>query len=231
MSILYEDNLQSVPCEKRAEILLNRPESQWFERKGIKIRPVDIARPIIAFANAEGGLLVIGASNGKVAGFNYSPKFENEVRQAIHDYIRPHINVPIEKMKLINSSGDLDEVLLLTVSPSDTVYEDQSGKCFMRVGDDSRELKYNDRRELEYNKGLKQYDGEIVKDSTTQDLDSDLISKYCVKIGYKGENPFSILRARFLLSSDNRQTNACHLLFSKHPRTYYHKQVCELLNF
>ena len=89
MSILYEDNLQSVPCEKRAEILLNRPESQWFERKGIKIRPVDIARPIIAFANAEGGLLVIGASNGKVAGLNYNLKFENKVRQAIHDYIRP----------------------------------------------------------------------------------------------------------------------------------------------
>ena len=81
MSTLYEDNLQSVPCEKRAEILLNRPESQWFERKGIKIRPVDIARPIIAFTNAEGGLLVIGASNGKVAGLNYNPKFENKVRQ------------------------------------------------------------------------------------------------------------------------------------------------------
>ena len=50
MNILYEDNLQSVPCEKRAEILLNRPESQWFERKGIKIRPVDIARPIIGWS-------------------------------------------------------------------------------------------------------------------------------------------------------------------------------------
>lgn len=221
MDILYEDNLQSVPCKKRAEILLSRPESQWFERKGIKIRPVDITRPIIAFANAEGGLLVIGASNGKVAGLNYNPKFENKVRQAIHDYIRPHINVPIEKMKLINSSGDPDEVLLLTVSPSDTVYEDQSGKCFMRVGDDSRELKYNDRRELAYNKGLRQYDGEIVKDSTTQDLDSDLISKYCAKIGYKGKDPFNILRARFLLSSDNRQTNACHLLFSKHPQDVF----------
>lgn len=231
MSILYEDNLQSVPCEKRSEILLNRPESQWFERKGIKIRPVDIARPIIAFANAEGGLLVIGASNGKVAGLNYNPKFENEVRQAIHDYIRPHINVPIEKMKLINSSGDLDEVLLLMVSPSDTVYEDQSGKCFMRVGDDSRELKYNDRRELEYNKGLRQYDGEIVKDSTTQDLDSDLISKYCVKIGYKGKDPFSILRARFLLSSDNRQTNACHLLFSKHPQDVFPQASVRVTKF
>ena len=134
-------------------------------------------------------------------------------------------------MKLINSSGDPDEVLLLTVSPSDTVYEDQSGKCFMRVGDDSRELKYNDRRELEYNKGLRQYDGEIVKDSTTQDLDSALISKYCVKIGYKGKNPFSILRARFLLSSDNRQTNACHLLFSKHPQDVFPQASVRVTKF
>ena len=35
-------------------------ENQFFDRKSAKIKPLDILRHLVAFANAEGGQLVIG---------------------------------------------------------------------------------------------------------------------------------------------------------------------------
>ncbi|WP_231699878.1 AlbA family DNA-binding domain-containing protein [Arcanobacterium phocae] len=39
-------------CEKK--------EGQYFDRKSARIKPKDILRHLVAFANAEGGKLVIG---------------------------------------------------------------------------------------------------------------------------------------------------------------------------
>ena len=41
------------------------------------------------------------------------------------------------------------------------MHEDQCGKCFLRIGDETRELRHSDRLELEYNKGVRQYDGAL----------------------------------------------------------------------
>ncbi|MFT3971149.1 MAG: ATP-binding protein [Micropruina sp.] len=48
--------------------LLSLPEDQWFDRKSIRVRAQDLDRPLTAFANAEGGVIVIGLSDGRVEG-------------------------------------------------------------------------------------------------------------------------------------------------------------------
>ena len=35
-------------------------ENQFFDRKSSRIKPIDILKHLVAFANAEGGQLVIG---------------------------------------------------------------------------------------------------------------------------------------------------------------------------
>ena len=137
MKPIYIDNLLNMPVEKRGRFLLEQPESQWFERKGINLRPVDLARPIIAIANAEGGSLVVGVSNGVVRGLREQPSAENEFRQAIHDYIRPPVRLSMDKVEIVNSGGEYDEVLFITISPADIVFEDHRGKAYLRVGDES----------------------------------------------------------------------------------------------
>ena len=44
------------------EILL-KEENQTFDRKSINISPKDLAIPIIAFANADGGDIAIGVTD------------------------------------------------------------------------------------------------------------------------------------------------------------------------
>lgn len=57
-------------------------ENQFFERKSARIKPLDILRHLVAFANAEGGQLVIGIEDdGKITGFKYKEAHDiNEYR-------------------------------------------------------------------------------------------------------------------------------------------------------
>lgn len=41
------------------------PESQYLDRKSARKKPLELLRHLIAFANAEGGQLVIGIENEK----------------------------------------------------------------------------------------------------------------------------------------------------------------------
>ena len=231
MKPIYIDNLLNIPIHGRGDFLLSQPESQWFERKGINLRAVDLARPIIAIANAEGGSMVIGVSNGTVKGLRGRPSAENDFRQAIHDYIRPPVKLSLDKIAVINSEGDPDEVLFITISPADIVFEDHRGKAYLRVGDESRELSYADRQELEYNKGVRQYDGEVIKGSDTSDLDPELAQEYALSVGYTRETHGDVLKARFLVNEDGEKTNACHLLFSKHPQDIFPQSSIRITKF
>lgn len=231
MKPLYKENLLDIDLKDRADFLLNQPESQWFERKGISLRPVDLARPVIAIANAEGGSLVIGVSNGEVKGLRVKPAAENDFRQAIHDYIKPSVRLTIDTIEVINSAGEEDKVLFLTINPADIVLEDHRGKTYLRVGDESRELNYSDRQELEYIKGVRQYDGEVIRGSDMTDLDMPLVSEYAAKIGYNRRTPSTVLNARFLVNEDGEQTNACHLLFSRHPQDIFPQASVRITKF
>lgn len=232
MKPVYLENLLAIPIAKRADYLLNScNESQWFDRKAIKLEMKDIARPIIAFANAEGGAMVLGASNGVVAGLRERPSVENDLPQAIHDYIRPPIKITVDIVDVINTHGDPDKIMFLTIPPSDTVHEDNCGRCFLRIGDESRELRHLERLELEYNKGVRQYDGEAIYESTTEDLDLPLVREYAYSIGSKTKNPIDVLKARFLINEHNQQTNACHLLFSQHPQDIFPQANVRITRF
>lgn len=231
MKPIYVENLLNMTVAERRDFLVAQPESQWFERKGVSLRPVDLARPTIAIANAEGGSLVIGVSNGEIVGLRTKPSAENDFRQAIHDYIKPAARLVIDKIEVVNSLGEEDEILFLTINPSDVVLEDHRGKTYLRVGDESRELNYSDRQELEYVKGVRQYDGEAIQGSDTSDLDMPLVGEYAQKIGYKGDLPTSVLVARFLVNRRGEQTNACHLLFAEHPQDVFPQASVRITKF
>ena len=57
----------------RIKFLVSSSENQYLERKSARIEPLDILKHLVAFANADGGSLIIGVEdNGEVTGFNTS---------------------------------------------------------------------------------------------------------------------------------------------------------------
>ena len=45
-------------------VLAKVPEDQWFERESAWVAPRDLAAPLVAMANADGGVSVVGMHGG-----------------------------------------------------------------------------------------------------------------------------------------------------------------------
>ena len=104
MSSSDVDRALALPPAEAAAALLRLPEGQWFERKSGRIAAKDAAVPLVAMANADGGVLVVGLSDGDVDGV--SPKRVNELRQAAIDHSLPPVRVHVEEFSLPNSTGE-----------------------------------------------------------------------------------------------------------------------------
>lgn len=118
------------------EYLSNEKEGQYLDRKSARIKPSDIARHIVAFANANGGVLAIGIEdNGEITGFN------NKDSKSINDFL----NVPFSSCKgrlkveheirKVTIDSKQDSILLLFIEPSEKEinYEDAIPKIIQQV--------------------------------------------------------------------------------------------------
>ena len=65
----------------RIEDILAMEESQTFDRKSVNIAPKDFSNYVCAFANADGGIIVVGISdkNRRIEGVDHREKDVNEL--------------------------------------------------------------------------------------------------------------------------------------------------------
>ena len=206
--------LAAAPAEVGAR-LLALTEDQWFDRKSAAIAPKDLATALVAFANAEGGIVVVGASNGQVRGLVDARKKINNLRQASVNFTVPPVRVRVREIECVNDDGDPDVLLAVHVDVGERVHELTNGECYLRVGDSSHKLSYVQRQELEFDKGQAQFDGYTAAGASLDDLDSSLVNNYRSRTGASGTTE-ALLGARGLLDRRGGLTNAAYLLFGQH---------------
>lgn len=111
-------------------------ENQFFERKSAKIKPLDILKHLVAFANAEGGELVIGIEDkGDITGFNYEEAHGiDEYRNIFLTELRETPIYPrFDILDVKNNKDDDDKILVITVDISaDRVIKSYDGKVYLR---------------------------------------------------------------------------------------------------
>lgn len=224
------DAALAAPKAEVGERLLAIEEDQWFERKSLKLNPKDLAKPLTAFANAEGGTIVVGLYDGKVEGLRADTAKMNAFRQAAIDFTIPPVRVESREYPCVNQDGKSDVLLVIRVSPGEIVHETNSGEVFLRVGDESRKLGFSARQELEYDKGQSQYDGRAVKDVAVRDLDRLLVGSYRNKIGATGSVE-KLLAARSLLTPRGELTNSAYLLFHERPQELFPQAYIRVIRF
>lgn len=210
--------------------LLVLAEDQWFDRKSIRITPKDLAPPFTAFANAEGGTIVIGLSAGKVEGCGGHETKLNAIRQVPIDFTVPPVRANYSEVRCINDEGEQDFLLVIRIDPGERVHEVPNGDCYLRIGDETRKLNYHQRQELEFDKGQSQYDGFPLPGITMGDLDAALVENYRNSTG-AARNAESVFRARSLLTRDGGVTNAAYLLFDIHPQDRFPEAYIRILRF
>lgn len=207
------------------EELLDSPESQYYDRKSAGIPLSKLAEAIVGFANADGGKIAIGIKNKQLEGI------ENQGELRINNFIRcafeqctPSVKVSYSFIDFEKANGANDRILILDIPPAvNQVHATTADKVFLRVGDSTLELKHEQRLNLEYDKGSRIYEDNIVEDCTLEDLDMDLIKQYKEIVKFREDDYGKLLRARgFAKNTDKgmRITIAGVLVFGKYPTQF-----------
>lgn len=130
-----------------------------------------------------------------------------------------------EFIDVINCEGKLDRILLLHIFTSvDQVIRTNNDATFLRIGDRTKEMKGEDFRNLEYNKGTRHFEDECNMDAEISDLSEELLYAYKKKIGADDLSNEQVLRARgFIKKNGDKEylTNAAVLLFAENVFQFY----------
>ena len=208
------------------EEILALEEGQTFDRKSIRIDAKTLAEPLCAFANSDGGIIAIGITNTKkqIEGVDGNLSKLNDLLRVPIDYCNPTVEVRTEMIPCIDMYGKGNHVLLMHVEPSMQVHANQADEVFMRVGDKSKRLSFDDRIQLMYDKGMRYFEDTPVADAELDDIDMDFVKEYIGKIGY-GKTPLEYLKENkgFVREKNGNLliSTAAILLFGKYPQTYY----------
>lgn len=224
--------------KERVEIAIEIGESYYREFKsGFEGRPnaktprdiseikYDIAKTLVAFANADGGELFVGIEdNHTVTGVPHKQERVNEILNSPKDCVLKETPLYLKQASIINYEGKT--VLYFAVSKgADYVHLTSKGECFQRKDRESvptaSEKIVFDRDE----KVSREYDRQFVDIAKITDLDNDLIENVSRQIS-KHISSEKLLQYLDLAEFDGtslKLRRASLLLFSKksskwHPR-------------
>ena len=207
--------------------IITRNEDQTFDCKSIQIDPKALAVPIVAMANADGGVLAIGVSDKTrtLEGVDQHTEKLNELLRVPFDFCNPSIPVTCSYLPCKDKDGNENHILLMEIPASMYLHTNQADEAFMRVGDKSRKLLFDERVQLMYDKGERFYEDTAVYGATIDDIDMDAVADYAKLVGY-GKSPLQYLRENNGFVMTNKQgeedvSTACILLFGKNPQKFF----------
>lgn len=216
------------PRDEVGPRLLALAEDQWFDRKSVRVSPEKVAHAEIAFANAEGGTIVVGLSDGRVEGIAKSPKQVNALMQAAIDHTQPQVRHRCRRVECVNGDGEPDELLVIEVESGDIVHANKRDEAFLRIGDEVRRLTFEQRRELEFDKGQSNYETHVLRDATLDDVDDVVALEYADKAGATSVPRLLVARG---MASGSSLTVAGALLFAEHPQRFLPEAYVRVLRY
>jgi ATP-dependent DNA helicase RecG len=200
-------------------------EGQYFDRKSAKIQINKLVEAIIAFANADGGTIAIGVEDGKIVGINSQGNIKiNDFIQCSFDKCIPPVKVSHEFIGIKKENGNEDRLLMINVEPSmDRIHKTKADEVYLRVGDENKKLNFEQRLNLEYDKGERLFEDKVISECTMEDLDVAVLKNYAEVLKYKSDDYERLLYARGLArrSKEGPQvTVAGVLLFAENPSIF-----------
>lgn len=217
----------NAPAAEVGQGLLALPEDQWLERKSSRIAPRDLANTLIGFANADGGVVVVGLADGGVEGTDDNPSRRNSQLQANIDFCVPPVRARHRLIDCVDMRGKPNQLLAIEVEPSESVHVNQKDEVFLRVGDENRKLSFTQRQELLFDKGQASY--EVSPSGAGLDMvDQPLLESYATAVGALDSG--RLLRARGLANDDGLTIAGC-LLFAEAPQAFLPEAFIRVLRY
>jgi ATP-dependent DNA helicase RecG len=207
--------------------ITTRKEDQTFDCKSIQVDPKALAVPIVAFANADGGTIAIGVSDKtrKIEGVDQYARKLNELLRVPFDFCNPSVSVTCNYITCTDNEGNENRILLMDIPASPSLHTNQADEAYMRVGDKSRKLTFDERVQLMYDKGERYFEDTAVYGATIDDIDLDAVARYAKLLDYS-KSPLQYLRENNHFLTTNKKgeeevSTACMLLFGKNSQLFF----------
>lgn len=215
--------------DKADEVLLAKlGEDRRLERKACRFGGSRIGEYFSMWANTQGGgLIVLGQSDdGQFEGCReLSDEALNE-KEKSGSVFTPDARIDVRRVSVTNKKGQSDFVLLFRVKyHRDIVVRTTAGKAFVRKGQDCIELKPDEIREIQADKGEISFEQQDAAYAWPSDFDTNAVSQFVGAVRTArglSQNLTSeeILNVRHLGTMTNgifKPNVACALLFAKDP--------------
>ena len=211
-----------------ADILLDTREWQTFDCKRAHIKPTKIIETICAFANSDGGRLVVGLEDPdkapkkeRLIGISEAEDNVSEILNMLSKEFEPPLQtITTSYLDITNTSGVADRLLIITVGKSKDVHSLKKGDTFIRTGRQNHKIGASEITRLRYEKGSLKYEDEINDGIILDDLRSDLLVTYQKDTESKQMDDYQFLKDNGLASrhADGwRLTKSATLLFGDNP--------------
>lgn len=159
--------------KKDALALCSRAEGHFFDRKSAAISGQKLQKIVVAFANADGGEVVVGIADDKEQpepidrwGGKTTIEEFNGLLQAMHQ-LTPSVDVRYEFLKI--DGGDT-YVLHIFVERGADANKTAEGKVYQRAGAQSLPLTADKITELEFAKGARSYENMKLPDLNPEQI-------------------------------------------------------------
>lgn len=186
----------------------------------------DIATTLVAFANADGGELLIGVEdNGDVSGVHHSPQYIQKMLAAPRT--RVHASTPLPSPRMLSIEYEGMTILYFAVPKgTEHVYHTSKGRCLQRKDRESVSIASKSVVISRAEQVSREYDRRFVDGATVGNLDLSLVREVGNQIS-KGMTTEKCLQHMELAEFDGnslRLRRAALLLFAKkvskwHPRS------------
>ena len=196
--------------KKELQFIIQEKEGQFIEFKK-SFDSKNLAKEIVAFANASGGKIYLGIEDdGNIAGIKITNKLKSQI-QDLANNCDPSIVVDLE---------ELENILIINVKEGENKPFACSAGFYMRIGPNSQKIKRDEILKLAIKGGKIRFDEQICKNFDWQDFDEEKF-KYYLKLSNISYNlkREEILKNLKILTVDGF-TNAGVLFFAKEPYKY-----------
>ncbi len=238
------ESIELLKLKERVDIALEIGESYYREFKSAfegkigakKLRNIkdicyDIAKTLVAFANADGGELFIGIEdNNSVSGLEYNEEFIGKLLEAPKTYIHKDTPIPIKRATIINYN-EFKVAYFSVEKGSKFIHLTSKGECFQRKDRESVPTATETIRLNREEIISREYDRQFVEIAAINDLDLVLVQSVANNIS-KGMSVEKFLQYIELAEFDGnrlRLRRAALLLFAKHPTKWHPRSQVRIL--
>jgi ATP-dependent DNA helicase RecG len=212
-------NMTLTPSE--LQNILEQGENSGVEFKESGVKPESLAKEMVAFANSQGGIILLGVTDeGTLTGIPLGQAIEEWVMNIARDRIIPALEVQFQQHIIDN------KILAEITVPKgkDKPYQ-TGGKCYIRIGSTNRMASQSELMRLFQAAGIFHYDGNGVEKTSIHDLNFTELDRFFsdYKINFSKEsqdNKQRLLTNTDILNEQGQTTIGGLLIFGINPERY-----------